>query len=58
MTAKARSTVRDLEANNELVFLRVKSKNNEILIVKIINIIKAPDKDFMLIVVQGKKEEE
>jgi dynein light chain roadblock-type len=48
LTAKARSTVRDLDPNNELVFLRIKSRNNEILV--------APDKDFMLIVVQGKQE--
>lgn len=43
MAAKARSTVRDLDENNDLIFLRIKSKNNEIMV--------APDKDFMLIVV-------
>lgn len=51
---KARSTVRDLNPTNELVFLRIKSKMNEILV--------APDKDFILIVVQvqgkGDKKEE
>jgi len=43
LCAKARSTVRDLDPTNDLTFLRIKSKNNEIMI--------APDKDFMLIVV-------
>jgi dynein light chain roadblock-type len=38
--------VRDLDSTNDLVFLRIKSKHNEIMV--------APDKDFMLIVVQGK----
>lgn len=46
LTQKAKSTVRDLDSTNDLVFLRIKSKHNEIMV--------APDKDFMLIVVQGK----
>jgi len=48
LAAKARSTVRDLDENNELIFLRIKSKNHEVMV--------APDKDFMLIVVQGKSD--
>lgn len=39
--------VRDLDPTNDLAFLRIKSKQNEILI--------APDKDFLLIVIQGNK---
>ena len=38
--------MRDLDPTNDLIFLRIKSKFNEIMV--------APDKDFMLIVVQGK----
>lgn len=48
LAAKARSTVRDLDESNDLIFLRIKSKNHEIMV--------APDKDFMLIVVQGKSD--
>jgi len=47
LAAKAKSTIKDLDHKNELKFLRLKSKDNEILI--------APDKEFMLIVVQGEK---
>lgn len=39
--------VRDLDPTNDLSFLRLKSKLNEILV--------APDKDFLLIVIQGPK---
>ena len=44
--------VRDLDGTNDLIFLRIKTKQNEIMV--------APDKDFMLIVIQGKgdKKEE
>jgi dynein light chain roadblock-type len=38
--------VRDLDPTNDLIFLRIKAKLYEIMV--------APDKDFMLIVVQGK----
>ncbi|KAM3138014.1 hypothetical protein pb186bvf_009909 [Paramecium bursaria] len=48
LAAKAKSTVRDLDQTNELTFLRIKSKKNEIMV--------APDKEFLLIVVQGPKE--
>ncbi|KAK0090955.1 hypothetical protein PV326_003961 [Microctonus aethiopoides] len=42
---KARSVVRDLDPTNDLTFLRARTKKNEIMI--------APDKEFMLIVVQN-----
>ncbi|XP_054721099.1 dynein light chain roadblock-type 1-like [Uloborus diversus] len=45
---KARRTVKDLDSSNELTFLRVRSKKNEILI--------APDKEYFLIVVQNPNE--
>ncbi|CAN9512204.1 unnamed protein product [Ophioblennius macclurei] len=41
----ARSTVRDMDPQNDLTFLRVRSKKNEIMI--------APDKDYFLIVIQN-----
>lgn len=49
LAAKAKSTIRDLDPTNELKFLRLKSKHHEILL--------APDKEFMLIVVQGQKSD-
>lgn len=45
----ARSTVRDLDSQNDLKFIRLKTAKNEILI--------APDNDFILIVVQGQRSE-
>ncbi|XP_030387401.1 dynein light chain roadblock-type 2 [Scaptodrosophila lebanonensis] len=42
---KARSVVRDLDPSNDLTFLRVRSKKHEIMV--------APDKDFILIVIQN-----
>ncbi|KAJ8412151.1 hypothetical protein AAFF_G00144180 [Aldrovandia affinis] len=42
---KARSTVRDIDPQNDLTFLRIRSKKNEIMI--------APDKDYFLIVIQN-----
>lgn len=42
---KARSVVRDLDPGNDLTFLRVRSKKHEIMV--------APDKDFILIVIQN-----
>eukprot|EP01059_Diplonema_ambulator_P036005 TRINITY_DN8767_c0_g1_i2.p1 TRINITY_DN8767_c0_g1~~TRINITY_DN8767_c0_g1_i2.p1 ORF type:complete len:114 (+),score=20.88 TRINITY_DN8767_c0_g1_i2:31-342(+) len=44
LVAKAKSAIRDLDATNELTFLRLRSKKHEILI--------APDKDYILIVIQ------
>nr|XP_043880226.1 dynein light chain roadblock-type 1 [Solea senegalensis] len=45
LVTKARSTVRDLDPQNDLTFLRIRSKKNEIMI--------APDKDYFLIVIQN-----
>lgn len=45
LSDKARSVVRDLDPSNDLTFLRVRSKKHEILV--------APDKDFILIVIQN-----
>ncbi|KAL4648923.1 dynein light chain roadblock-type 1 [Arapaima gigas] len=48
LVMKTRSTVRDLDPQNDLTFLRVRSKKNEIMI--------APDKDYFLIVIQNPSE--
>uniref|UniRef100_A0A3Q3WWY0 Dynein light chain roadblock n=1 Tax=Mola mola TaxID=94237 RepID=A0A3Q3WWY0_MOLML len=45
LTMKARSTVRDIDPQNDLTFLRIRSKKHEILV--------APDNDFLLIVIQN-----
>jgi dynein light chain roadblock-type len=45
LAAKARHCVRDLDPTNDLSFLRIRSKKNEIMV--------APDKDFILIVIQN-----
>ncbi|KAJ7998761.1 hypothetical protein DPEC_G00208230 [Dallia pectoralis] len=45
LVMKARSTVRDIDPQNDLTFLRIRSKKNEIMI--------APDKDYFLIVIQN-----
>lgn len=37
--------IRDLDPTNDLTFLRIKTKNEEILV--------TPDKDYMLIAIQG-----
>ncbi|KAI7795160.1 putative dynein light chain roadblock-type 1 [Triplophysa rosa] len=42
---KARSVVRDIDPQNDLTFLRIRSKKNEIMI--------APDNDYFLIVIQN-----
>lgn len=44
LSDKARSVVRDLDPSNDLTFLRIRSKKHEIMV--------APDKEFLLIVVQ------
>eukprot|EP00823_Brevimastigomonas_motovehiculus_P007722 TRINITY_DN686_c0_g1_i1.p1 TRINITY_DN686_c0_g1~~TRINITY_DN686_c0_g1_i1.p1 ORF type:complete len:112 (-),score=30.95 TRINITY_DN686_c0_g1_i1:133-468(-) len=44
LAMKARSVVRDLDPQNDLTFLRIRTKKNEIMV--------APDKDFMLVVIQ------
>ncbi|XP_072013041.1 dynein light chain roadblock-type 2-like [Amphiura filiformis] len=48
VTQKARSCVRDLDPQNELTFLRLRSKKNEIMI--------APDREYLLIVIQNPSE--
>ena len=45
LSTKARSAVRELDPQNDLCFLRIRSKKHEILV--------APEKDFILIVVQN-----
>lgn len=45
---KARAVVRDLDPTNDLTFLRIRSKKSEVMI--------APDKEFILIVVQNPVE--
>mmetsp|Transcript_62840 Transcript_62840/g.199036 ORF Transcript_62840/g.199036 Transcript_62840/m.199036 type:complete len:103 (-) Transcript_62840:42-350(-) len=45
MTMKAKSIVKILDPQNELTFLRIRSKKHEILV--------APDKEYMLMVVQN-----
>ena len=47
LTSKARSLVRDLDPINDLSFLRIKTRNEEIMV--------TPDKDYMLIAIQGPK---
>lgn len=44
LSNKARDVVRELDPQNDITFLRIRSKKHEIMI--------APDKDFTLIVVQ------
>uniref|UniRef100_A0A3P8Z6F2 Dynein light chain roadblock n=1 Tax=Esox lucius TaxID=8010 RepID=A0A3P8Z6F2_ESOLU len=48
LTMKARSTVRDIDPQNDLTFLRIRSKKHEIMV--------APDKEYMLIVIQNPSE--
>ena len=45
LTIKAKSVIRDLDPLNDLVFLRIRSRKHEILV--------APDKDYILIVLQN-----
>lgn len=44
LAAKARSVIRDLDPQNDLTFLRIRSKKHEIMI--------APDKDYLMVVIQ------
>jgi len=46
---KARSAVRDLDPQNDLTFLRIRTKKHEMMV--------APEKDFLLIVVQDPNSE-
>ncbi|KAK2505775.1 LOW QUALITY PROTEIN: hypothetical protein MC885_005839, partial [Smutsia gigantea] len=45
LTMKARSTVRDIDPQNDLTFLRIRSKKHEIMV--------APDKEYLLIAIQN-----
>ncbi|XP_004933066.1 dynein light chain roadblock-type 2 [Bombyx mandarina] len=45
---KAKTVVRDLDPSNDLTFLRIRSKKSEVMV--------APDKEFILIVVQNPVE--
>ncbi|KAI9193154.1 uncharacterized protein BJ171DRAFT_431706, partial [Polychytrium aggregatum] len=45
LSSKARSVVRDLDPQNDLTFLRIRSKKHEIMV--------APDKEYILIVLQN-----
>ncbi|XP_042267856.1 dynein light chain roadblock-type 2 isoform X2 [Thunnus thynnus] len=45
LTMKARSTVRDIDPQNDLTFLRIRSKKHEIMV--------TPENDFLLIVIQN-----
>ena len=48
LVGNARNCVRDTDPQNDLTFLRIRSKKHEIMI--------APDKDYMLIVIQNPSE--
>ncbi|XP_053569116.1 dynein light chain roadblock-type 1 [Bombina bombina] len=48
LVMKARGSIRDIDPQNDLTFLRIRSKKNEIMI--------APDKDYFLIVIQQPTE--
>ncbi|CEP00454.1 Dynein light chain roadblock [Plasmodiophora brassicae] len=45
LAAKARSVIRDLDPQNDLTFMRIRSVKHEIMV--------APDKDFLMIVIQN-----
>ena len=49
LAQRARSVVRDLDPQNDLTFLRVRTKKHEIMI--------APERDFMLVVIQNPNNE-
>ncbi|KAI9136612.1 hypothetical protein BKA69DRAFT_1033436, partial [Paraphysoderma sedebokerense] len=49
LAAKAKSVVRDLDPQNDLTFLRIRSKKHEIMV--------APDKEYLLIVIQNPHEQ-
>ncbi|XP_041060879.1 dynein light chain roadblock-type 2-like isoform X1 [Carcharodon carcharias] len=48
LSMKARSTIRDIDPQNDLTFLRIRCKKNEIMV--------APDKEYLLIVIQNTNE--
>ncbi|KAM8861226.1 dynein light chain roadblock-type 2-like [Synchiropus picturatus] len=48
LTQLARSTVRELDPQNDLTFLRIRSKKHKILV--------APENDYLLIVIQNQQD--
>lgn len=48
LTNKAKAAIKELDSTNDLMFLRVRSKMHEIMI--------APDREYMLIVIQDPDE--
>jgi len=48
LTAKARGMVRDIDPQNDLTFLRIRTKKHEVMV--------APDKEYLLIVIQNSNE--
>lgn len=50
LASKARNVIRTLDATNDLTFLRVRSNKHEIMV--------APDKDYLLIVIQNPSADE
>ena len=50
LASKARSVIRTLDPQNDITFLRVRSKKHEIMV--------APDKDYLLFVIQNPNSEE
>mmetsp|Transcript_33408 Transcript_33408/g.51954 ORF Transcript_33408/g.51954 Transcript_33408/m.51954 type:complete len:104 (-) Transcript_33408:50-361(-) len=50
LASKARSVVRDLDPQNDLAFLRIRSKKLEIMV--------APDKEYILMVIQDPNAEQ
>lgn len=66
LTAKARTTVRDLDPTNDLTFLRVRTSKHEIMIapgkykctsVMFASITSSTDKDYLLLVVQDPSQQ-
>ena len=49
LTTTARSTVKELDSTNDLVFLRIRSRKYEIMV--------APDQEYILIVIQNPDDE-
>jgi len=50
LASKARSVIRTLDPQNDITFLRIRSKKHEIMV--------APDKDYLLFVIQNPNSEE
>ena len=50
LASKARSVIRTLDPQNDITFLRVRSKKHEIMV--------APDKDYLLFVIQNPNSSE